>query len=77
MENNTFSSPFYLFSQCWQLMKGNNWRRFLLDLSFIGWFIVVLLTFVFLGLYVYQYYWTCHTIFYEDLKAKNQLMFST
>ncbi|HFR3337667.1 DUF975 family protein [Streptococcus suis] len=77
LENNTYSSPFKLFSQSWQLMKGNKWRRFLLDLSFVGWFIGVLLTFGFLGLYVYPYYWTCQTIFYEDLKAKNPLVFST
>ncbi|HFU3942798.1 TPA: DUF975 family protein [Streptococcus suis] len=77
LENNTYSSPFKLFSQSWQLMRGNKWRRFLLDLSFVGWFIGVLLTFGFLGLYVYPYYWTCQTIFYEDLKAKNPLVFST
>ncbi|MCO8174955.1 DUF975 family protein [Streptococcus suis] len=77
LENNTYSSPFKLFSQSWQLMKGNKWRRFLLDLSFVGWFIGVLLTFGFLGLYVYPYYWTCQTIFYEDLKSKNPLVFST
>ncbi|MGQ7484149.1 DUF975 family protein [Streptococcus suis] len=77
LENNTYSSPFKLFSQSWQLMKGNKWRRFLVDLSFVGWFIGVLLTFGFLGLYVYPYYWTCQTIFYEDLKSKNPLVFST
>ncbi|MFM0817067.1 DUF975 family protein [Streptococcus suis] len=77
LENNIYSSPFKLFKQSWQLMKGNKWRRFMLDLSFIGWFIGVLLTFGFLGLYVYPYYWTCQTIFYEDLKAKNPLVFST
>ncbi|WP_029185406.1 DUF975 family protein [Streptococcus suis] len=77
LENNTYSSPFKLFSQSWKLMKGKKWRLFLLDLSFVGWFIGVLLTFGFLGLYVYPYYWTCQTIFYEDLKAKNPLVFST
>ncbi|HFI2431616.1 TPA: DUF975 family protein [Streptococcus suis] len=77
LENNIYSSPFKLFKQSWQLMKGNKWRRFMLDLSFIGWFIGILLTFGFLGLYVYPYYWTCQTIFYEDLKAKNPLVFST
>ncbi|MFI3086935.1 DUF975 family protein [Streptococcus sp. 2022WUSS037] len=77
LENNIYSSPFKLFKQSWQLMKGNKWRRFLLDLSFVGWLIGVLLTFGFLGLYVYPYYWTCQTIFYEDLKSKNPLVFST
>ncbi|HFI0217475.1 TPA: DUF975 family protein [Streptococcus suis] len=77
LENNIYSSPFKLFKQSWQLMKGNKWRRFMLDLSFIGWFIGILLTFGLLALYVYPYYWTCQTIFYEDLKAKNPLVFST
>ncbi|WNF70307.1 DUF975 family protein [Streptococcus suis] len=36
LENNIYSSPFKLFKQSWQLMKGNKWRRFMLDLSFIG-----------------------------------------
>ncbi|HFI0025200.1 TPA: DUF975 family protein [Streptococcus suis] len=73
LENNTYSSPFKLFKQSWQLMKGNKWRRFMLDLSFIGWFIGILLTFGLLALYVYPYYWTCQALFYEELLAKNPL----
>ncbi len=57
-------------------MSGNKWRRFLLDLSFIGWFIGVILTLGLLGLYVFPYYWTCQVVFYEDLIAKNPLVFS-
>lgn len=76
LENNIYSSPFKLFKQSWQLMKGNKWRRFMLDLSFIGWFIGILLTFGLLALYVYPYYWTCQALFYEDLIAKNPLLLS-
>ena len=57
-------------------MSGNKWRRFLLDLSFIGWFIGVILTLGLLRLYVFPYYWTCQALFYEDLIAKNPLVFS-
>lgn len=73
LENHTYSSPFKLFKQSWQLMKGNKWRRFMLDLSFIGWFIGILLTFGLLAIYVYPYYWTCQALFYEDLIVKNPL----
>ncbi|HFU4001566.1 TPA: DUF975 family protein [Streptococcus suis] len=75
LEIGTYSSPFTLFKQSWQLMKGNRWRLFLLDLSFIGWFIGVFLTLGLLAFYVYPYYWTCRVLFYEDLKARNPFVF--
>ena len=75
LEIGTYSSPFALFKQSWQLMKGNRWRMFLLDLSFIGWFIGIFLTMSLLAIYVYPYYWTCRVLFYEDLKARHPLVF--
>lgn len=52
------------------MMKGKKLKLFLLDLSFIGWFILALLTlgigFVLLVPYIY----TAHAAFYEDLKAE-------
>ena len=76
LDKDMYTSPFKIFKQSWQLMSGNKWRRFLLDLSFIGWFIGVILTLGLLGLYVFPYYWTCQALFYEDLIAKNPLVFS-
>lgn len=76
LDKDLYTSPFKVFKQSWQLMSGNKWRRFLLDLSFIGWFIGVILTLGLLGLYVFPYYWTCQALFYEDLIAKNPLAFS-
>ncbi|NQR00469.1 DUF975 family protein [Streptococcus suis] len=76
LDKDLYTSPFKIFKQSWQLMSGNKWRRFLLDLSFIGWFIGVILTLGLLGLYVFPYYWTCQALFYEDLIAKNPLVFS-
>ena len=76
LDKDMYTSPFKIFKQSWQLMSGNKWRRFLLDLSFIGWFIGVILTLALLGLYVFPYYWTCQALFYEDLIAKNPLVFS-
>lgn len=52
------------------MMKGKKLKLFLLDLSFVGWFILALLTlgigFVLLVPYIY----TAHAAFYEDLKAE-------
>jgi len=53
------------------LMKGHKMRLFLLDLSFIGWVILCLLTagigFIFLAPYVE----TAHANFYDDLLEEN------
>ena len=52
------------------MMKGKKLKLFLLDLSFVGWFILALLTlgigFVLLVPYIYP----AHAAFYEDLKAE-------
>ncbi|HFU3728952.1 TPA: DUF975 family protein [Streptococcus suis] len=77
LEIGTYSSPFALFKQSWQLMKGNRWRLFLLDLSFLGWFFGIFMTLGLLAFHVYPYYWTCRVLFYEDLKAKNPLVFKS
>ncbi|HFI0346005.1 TPA: DUF975 family protein [Streptococcus suis] len=77
LEIGTYSSPLVLFRQSWQLMKGNRWRLFLLDLSFLGWFIGIFMTLGLLAFHVYPYYWTCRVLFYEDLKAKNPLVFKS
>lgn len=53
-----------------EMMRGYKWKLFLLDFSFIGWWI---LTFITLGLGVFllvPYTQTATAVFYEDLKAK-------
>ena len=53
-----------------QMMKGKKMKLFLLDLSFIGWIILALLT-LGLGFILLQPYMdTAHAAFYEDLKAE-------
>ena len=53
-----------------ELMKGNKWKAFLLDLSFIGWFLLGAIT---LGLV--NVFWTnpysesANAVFYNDLKG--------
>ena len=51
-----------------QMMKGHKWDLFVLDLSFIGWFFVCILTFGIGVLWVTPYIETTRAAFYEDLK---------
>lgn len=53
-----------------EMMKGHKWDLFILDLSFIGWAFLAILTgcIGFLWLIPYQYTAIAH--FYEDLKAE-------
>lgn len=54
-----------------EMMKGHKWELFVLDLSFIGWFLLSIVT---LGIadifYVHPYYSSTHAAFYEALKAQ-------
>ena len=51
------------------MMDGNKMKLFMLDLSFIGWFLLCLLTLGIGFLWLYPYIYTAHAAFYEDLKA--------
>lgn len=50
-----------------RLMSGNKMRLFLLDLSFIGWFLLGIITFGIAFLWVTPYWNTARAAFYEDL----------
>ncbi len=52
-----------------KMMKGNKMKLFLLDLSFIGWFLLSILT-LFIGLlWLQPYMLSSRAAFYEELKA--------
>ncbi len=52
-----------------QMMKGNKWRAFVLDLSFLGWFILAAITLGILGVfYVNPYYYSTDAALYEAIK---------
>ncbi len=58
----------------WNMMKGHKWELFVLDLSFIGWILLDILTLGILGLfYVNPYIFSTHAAFYEEVKALNAL----
>lgn len=54
-----------------EMMQGNKWRLFCLELSFIGWILLSMLTLGILMFWVAPYMQTAIAAFYEDLKAKN------
>lgn len=53
-----------------QMMRGHKWELFLLQLSFIGWGILCLLTLGIGFLWLEAYIQTAQAHFYEDLKAE-------
>lgn len=52
------------------MMRGHKWELFVLYLSFIGWFIVGLITFGIGFLWIAPYIYTAKAHFYEDVKAE-------
>lgn len=55
-----------------EMMKGNKMRLFLLDLSFIGWAILCLLTMGLGFILLEPYMYASRAAFYEDLKGDNK-----
>lgn len=54
-----------------ELMRGHKWQLFCLDLSFIGWIILSILTFGILFLWVEPYMQVAHAEFYKEITGKN------
>ena len=54
-----------------EMMKGNKWRLFCLELSFIGWCILSTLTFGILYFWVLPYMQSAMAAFYESIKNGN------
>lgn len=62
-------APADAFARSRELMSGNKWRAFVLDLSFIGWELVGLLTLgIVTALYVDPYCAQTHAALYEALR---------
>ena len=52
-----------------EMMRGNKWKLFCLDLSFIGWFLLGILTLGIGLLWVEPYWLTARAAFYEEVKG--------
>ncbi|MFA5470740.1 MAG: DUF975 family protein [Acholeplasmataceae bacterium] len=57
-----------------KLMKGHKFRLFALQFSFIGWFLLGVLTFGVGLFFVYPYYQLAHANFYLDINPKKQVV---
>lgn len=53
-----------------EMMKGNKWKAFLLDFSFLGWEILNLFTLGLVGIYYGPYYTSTFTELYNELRKK-------
>jgi uncharacterized membrane protein len=53
-----------------KMMHGNKWRLFKLQLSFIGWILLNVLTLGIASLWVMPYMMTAMSAFYQDVKAE-------
>jgi len=60
-------SPWRAISESKRLMYGHRWRLACMDASFIGWFLLVGVTWGLAGIFVTPYFATANAAFYEDL----------
>lgn len=73
LENQSYESAFKIIRASRQMMKGYKGKRFVLDLSFIGWYLLTAITLGIASIYVYPYVYTAQTLFYEAvLKEQDQ-----
>ncbi|MCU9533157.1 DUF975 family protein [Streptococcus sp. CSL10205-OR2] len=73
-QKNVKINPLVLLATSRQFMKGYKRQLFFLHLSFIGWYVLVGVTFGLASFYVLPYLLTSNTIFYEKmLQEKRQL----
>ncbi|MGT2925865.1 DUF975 family protein [Streptococcus cuniculipharyngis] len=70
VQNQTYQNPHKLLMASRQLMAGHRKQAFLLDVSFIGWFILTIFLSPIL-IYCLPYYTTATTIFYNQLVTAN------
>lgn len=64
--------PWTAISKSFRLMNGNRFRLFKLQLSFIGWFLLVVATLGLALIYVGPYYMTALAKFYDEIKREKE-----
>ena len=53
-----------------EMMKGNKWKAFKLDMSFLGWILLQFITFGLAGIYVTPYYKATYAALYIELRKE-------
>lgn len=72
LENQSYESAFKIIRTSRQMMKGYKGKRFVLDLSFIGWYLLTAITLGIASIYVYPYVYTAQTLFYETVRKEKE-----
>ncbi|HEM3173339.1 TPA: DUF975 family protein [Streptococcus suis] len=67
LERKEYTGAFSIIRSSRKLMKGYKFKRFTLDLSFIGWFLLVIITFGLAGLYIWPYHYAAQMHFHEEI----------
>lgn len=70
--DNADKSLYDSFVLCYRMIKGERMNLFLLDISFIGWYLLNIPTLGLATLCVRPYHYAARAAFYEDLIAKNK-----
>lgn len=65
LANDTYTSAMAIIKESRRLMKGYKMKGFLLDLSFIGWYLLTLISFGIVGIYSIPYYHSSRIYFYQ------------
>lgn len=65
LAHDTYTGPLAVIKESRRLMKGYKMKGFILNLSFIGWLILTVLSFGIVGIYVIPYYSASHLHFYQ------------
>lgn len=66
-------SAWHVLAESKRMMDGHKWRLACLDASFIGWLLLVGMTFGLAGLFVNPYMGVTYAAFYEDLLDRSEV----
>ncbi len=66
LEREEYTGAYSIIKSSRKLMKGYKFKRFVLDLSFIGWYVLII-TFGLAGLYVWPYHYLAQSYFHEGI----------
>ncbi|WP_186652404.1 DUF975 family protein [Streptococcus sp. sy004] len=72
LESNTYKNPHHVLMTSRRLMKGHRKQAFLLDLSFMPWLILSVVTANLLMIYILPYYTTAKVVFYDQVTKHHQ-----
>lgn len=67
LEREEYTGAYSIIKSSRKLMKGYKFKRFVLDLSFIGWYVLIIITFGLAGLYVWPYHYLAQSYFHEGI----------